>query len=131
MVLSGVGAGPPHQGVWRSGLPACHCAVAHRRRRNESGGIAVASSRQGRLLPPCSGTCGAAAAYARTSTADQVNSLPSAQILCRTTASFHATATFAFFRPALLARRTPQAFSADQRATRVSRVPAASKGYVL
>ncbi len=51
-------------------------------------------------------------------------------IRCRITANLRATATVAFLPPTFLASRVPQAFSADQRETRFSRIPAASNRYV-
>src|SRR3954469_1416721 len=56
----------------------------------------------------------------------QRNSLPSAHMRCRITASLRATATVARRRPRRLAIAVPQAFSADHRVTRVSRLCAAT-----
>jgi hypothetical protein len=64
--------------------------------------------------------------YAVASFADQRKSVPSAHIRCRMTARFRATATLALRMPMRLARRMPQAFSADHFWTRVSNTPAAS-----
>src|SRR4051812_42145279 len=61
-----------------------------------------------------------------TSFADQRNSLLSRSMRWRMTESLRATATVAFLVPILLARRVPQAFSADQRGTRWRMIPAAS-----
>src|SRR5262249_39056 len=57
---------------------------------------------------------------------DQLNSLPSIHIRCRMTASFRATATLALRSPLRFASLTPQAFSTDHFATRVSSTLAAS-----
>src|ERR1700735_2956703 len=57
---------------------------------------------------------------------DQLNSVPSIHIRCRTTASFRATATLALRSPVRFATLMPQALSADHLATRVSITLAAS-----
>src|SRR3954463_13496756 len=61
-----------------------------------------------------------------TSFADPRDSLPARSMRWRMTESLRATATVAFLVPILLARRVPQAFSADQRGTRWRMIPAAS-----
>src|SRR5215475_15931904 len=70
------------------------------------------------------------ARYAATSFFDQLNSVPSTHMRCRTTASLRATATVAFRSPLRLASLMPQAFSADHFGTRVSSTLAASNRYM-
>jgi hypothetical protein len=64
------------------------------------------------------------------SAVDHRKDSPSTHIRCMSTASFRATAIFAFFRPLRLASRSPHALRVDHFSTRVSNVPAASKRYV-
>ena len=65
------------------------------------------------------------AVAAAVSSRRQRNSLSSAHMRCRITASLRATATVARRRPRRLAIPVPQAFSVDHRVTRVSRLCAA------
>ena len=92
---------------------------------NGHSGMTDASSRQGRPTPLAGNLVGPRS-YATVVSAVQRNAVLSAHMRCSTTASLRATATLAFFCPTRLASRTPQAFSADQRCTRDSRVVAAS-----
>ena len=71
-------------------------------------------SRQGRLFPPYCGNpvISFYARYAAALFVDQLNSVPSTHMRCRTTASLRATATVAFRSPLRLVSLIPHAFSA-------------------
>jgi len=71
-------------------------------------------SRAGTSFPPCCGNpvISFYARYAAALFVDQLNSVPSTHMRCRTTASLRATATVAFRSPLRLASLIPQAFSA-------------------
>src|SRR5215471_10915204 len=112
-VLSAVGACPPHDGVRRRWWINVASAVSLMRARKNLAISPPPSSRQGRLFPPVRELCDLLIArYAAAFFVDQLNSVPSIHIRCRTTASLRATATVAFRSPLRLASLIPHAFSA-------------------
>src|SRR5262249_15756998 len=125
-VLSAVGACPPHDGVRRRWWINVASAVASAVSLIESSQTIGRSPHRHRpavlsFPPVLQEPFGLViAGYAATSFFDQLNSVRSIHMRCRTTASLRATATVAFRSPLRLASLIPQAFSADHFGARVS-----------
>src|SRR3954471_2536239 len=121
---------PPHDGVRKSERCNLYRALIATR-RPRAGRYAQSSEPRPRGTSFARGRNRAIlvayyAVAAAVSSRHQRNSLPSAHMRCRITASLRATATVARRKPRRFAIAVPQAFSADHRVTRVSRLCAAT-----
>ena len=125
-VLSAFGQCPPHDGawcLWRTNVRNALCPYGFA----SLGGLAIATSRQGRLLPPCGRKLLRRSGWLHGRSSHRPGQFGAVDhIRCKITASLRATATRALLRLLRFAMRMPQALSVDHLETRVSSTLAAS-----